>query len=181
MSDPLHDICGAALAGRALIAGEALGLIPLLSSRLPAVIAAAGALHLRHHQRQVRPLYRRLRLLCPVAPHKTSAPVYPLVTQKALLGRARELAGRGVTRMGIVTSGAAPSWKDFEQICAAARRIRQDVDIELCASLGAYLRRKGQKNSKKRVLAAIITILKPRAVFTPPFAARMTTRCVATP
>ena len=42
MPNSLHDICGAALAGRTLTAGEALEFIPLLSSRLPAVMAAVG-------------------------------------------------------------------------------------------------------------------------------------------
>jgi biotin synthase len=77
--------------------------------------------------------------------HKTDAPVYPLITEGALLNRARELAGRGVTRMGIVTAGAILSDKDFARVCASARRIRQEVDIELCASLGALTKDRAEE------------------------------------
>ena len=142
MSNLLYDMCAAILAGRALTAKEALELIPLLSSRLPAIIAAAGLISgpRRFTCGIINAKSGRCAADCVFCAqsrhHKTSAPVYPLITEAALLDRARELAGRGVTRMGIVTAGTALSDKDFARICAAARRIRQEVYIELCASLG---------------------------------------------
>ena len=151
MLDPIHKICDAALAGRALSAVEALELIPLLSSRLPALVAASGLIAgpERFTCGIINAKSGRCTEDCAFCAqsrhHKTNAPAYPLVTGEALLGRARELAERGVTRMGIVTSGAGPSREDFEQICAAARHIRQEVDIELCASLGALSPDKAQK------------------------------------
>ena len=147
MSDPLRDLCGAALAGRALTAAEALELIPYFSSRLPAIIAAAGLLAgfssapKRFTCGIINAKSGRCSEDCAFCAqsrhHNSSAPVYPLVTNEALLARARDLAARGATRMGIVTSGAALGGKDFTRICAAARHIRQEVDIGLCASLGA--------------------------------------------
>lgn len=69
--------------------------------------------------------------------HMTGTPVHPLLPASKIHERACLLAENGVTRMGIVTSGAGPSEADFDKICAIARKIREDVGIELCASLGA--------------------------------------------
>ncbi len=70
------------------------------------------------------------------ASHDSNPPVYPLVDSDELLRRAEILAEAGVTRMGMVTSGTAPTPGDFEKLCAAAERIRARVDIGLCASFG---------------------------------------------
>lgn len=68
--------------------------------------------------------------------HNTDTPVYALVGEEKLYAHASSLAEAGVTRMGIVTSGAGPSGRDFETICRAARRIVESVGIKVCASLG---------------------------------------------
>jgi biotin synthase len=142
MPDPIHKICNAALAGHALSATEALELIPLVSSHLPSLIAATGLIAgpERFTCGIINAKSGRCTEDCAFCAqslyHKTNAPVYPLLAEEKLLGRASELAERGVTRMGIVVSGAGPSQEDFEHICAAARLIREEVNIELCASLG---------------------------------------------
>ena len=68
--------------------------------------------------------------------HNTGAPVHPLVSEEKLLQRAATLASAGVDFMGIVTSGAALTGRDFDRVCRAARRISRETDIRLCASLG---------------------------------------------
>lgn len=68
--------------------------------------------------------------------YKTQSAVYPLVTEDTLLKHAEKLAGSGASYMGIVTSGTAPTDKDLDNICKAAERIKENVDIKLCASLG---------------------------------------------
>ena len=151
MLDPIPYICNAILTGRALLAEEALTLIPLFSARPTAIIAAAGLTS------------RPERFTCGIINaksghcsedcvfcaqscyHSTNAPIYSLVTEETLLRRACELAGHGITRMGIVTAGADTCGRDFEDLCAAARRIRQTVNIELCASLGALTPEKARK------------------------------------
>jgi biotin synthase len=70
------------------------------------------------------------------AHYKTSASVYPLVGEDALMQHARFLADTHVDYMGIVISGTGPSERDFENICSAVSHIRQRVGIKLCASLG---------------------------------------------
>ena len=68
--------------------------------------------------------------------HGGNAPVYPLLSREKLLLQAESFAAAGLRFMGIVTSGACPTPRDFEHICEAARHIRARVDIRLCASLG---------------------------------------------
>lgn len=68
--------------------------------------------------------------------HDTAAAVYDLISEAALLERARLLAGSGVDYMGVVTSGTGPTARDFELICEAAVRIKRETGIRLCASLG---------------------------------------------
>lgn len=53
-----------------------------------------------------------------------------------MLFRAERFAVDGVDYMGIVTSGGGPGRADFEAICRMAERIRKNVGIKLCASLG---------------------------------------------
>ena len=50
--------------------------------------------------------------------------------------QAEELAANNVDRFGIVTSGTAPSDRDFDALCESALRIGREVKIGLCASLG---------------------------------------------
>ena len=70
------------------------------------------------------------------AHHQTDSPVYPLYDTDTLLRRAEELAANNVDRFGIVTSGTAPSDRDFDALCESALRIGREVKIGLCASLG---------------------------------------------
>ena len=70
------------------------------------------------------------------AHYRTDAPVYPLHDAETLLRRAEELAEANVDRFGIVTSGTALNDRDLDALCEAAARIRREVPISLCASLG---------------------------------------------
>lgn len=70
------------------------------------------------------------------AHYETGAPVFPLVDEDAVLRKAQELADAGARRFGIVTSGTAPSDADMDALYRMVRRIRQEVPIVVCASLG---------------------------------------------
>lgn len=65
---------------------------------------------------------------------KTTA--YPLLDASTLYKHAERLASRGVTHMGIVTSGTSPSKADFDRLCETAALITANLPIKLCASLG---------------------------------------------
>lgn len=139
------SVLAAACAGRALSGDEAEKLPGLLPGGFTDLLAAAGA---------ARAAGRTTPFTCGIINaksgrcgedcafcaqsryHSTGAAVHPLISEEKLLKRAETLAKAGVNYMGVVTSGASPTGRDFDRICRAARRISQAVGIRLCASLG---------------------------------------------
>lgn len=61
---------------------------------------------------------------------------YALQSVEKIVEGAREAARLKAMRYCIVTSGRQPVASDFEVICEAARRIKREVPIQLCTSLG---------------------------------------------
>lgn len=70
------------------------------------------------------------------AHYRTGAPEFGFCGEEKLLRRAEELARAGALRFGVVTSGSALGRADLDALCRAAQRIRREVGIRLCASLG---------------------------------------------
>lgn len=68
--------------------------------------------------------------------YTTKSKAYPLLDASTLYKHAERLASRGVTYMGIVTSGTSPSKADFDSLCETAALITANLPIKLCASLG---------------------------------------------
>lgn len=145
MPDPIQQIFHAAREGRALEAHEALALAAAPSEAFAAAVTAAAARPANSFPPRfscgiINAKSGRCGEDCAFCAqsryHTTGTPVYPLLSAEALYDRAHCLAERGVTRMGIVTSGAGPSAAELDKICAAAQHIREKVGIGLCASLG---------------------------------------------
>ncbi|MDD5678330.1 MAG: biotin synthase BioB [Kiritimatiellae bacterium] len=69
---------------------------------------------------------------------KSTAPVSTYAMQSAddILQGAREAQALKALRYCIVTSGRAPLEQELNTVCEAARRIKRDMPIQLCASLG---------------------------------------------
>lgn len=61
---------------------------------------------------------------------------YPLLSAEAILEGARAAYRRKAIRNCIVTSGRQASARDIETICDAAHRIKAELSIALCVSLG---------------------------------------------
>lgn len=61
---------------------------------------------------------------------------YPLIDQDKLVEEARSAKSAKATRYGIVSSGRAPTEREVDQLCEAIVRIKREVDIGICASLG---------------------------------------------
>ena len=62
---------------------------------------------------------------------------YPLRSADELVAGARQAAGMGAVKYGIVTSGRAPTGDVVETMCEAARRIRAEgLKLSICVSLG---------------------------------------------
>lgn len=71
------------------------------------------------------------------AHHCTGVKEYPLLDEDSLVAAARRAKEAGAVRFSIVTSGRNQgNPREFEQILAALRRIREEVGLEICCSLG---------------------------------------------
>jgi biotin synthase len=67
---------------------------------------------------------------------ETDIPHYPLLTPGEILEEAREAFKMKAFRYCIVTSGSGPSDGDIDALCDAVRRIKQEIPIRICTSLG---------------------------------------------
>lgn len=76
--------------------------------------------------------------------YKTSAPIFPMLSSDELLQKARRVNDYRVDRFGIVTSGKGPSNNDITTLSDAAKKIREQTDVQLCASLGLLTPQRAQ-------------------------------------
>ncbi len=67
---------------------------------------------------------------------KTESPCYALQTVEELVEGARDAHRLKAMRYCIVTSGKAPEPEELDIICEATRRIKDEIPIQICASLG---------------------------------------------
>ena len=69
--------------------------------------------------------------------YRTHVEVYPLVEVDTIVESAKIAQEHGAMRFGIVTSGRSVSDREIEIIAGAIERIRKELSIETCASLGS--------------------------------------------
>ena len=71
------------------------------------------------------------------AHYKTGVKEYGLLSQEEFFNAAKKAKEAGAVRFSIVTSGRGQSREDdFANICKALKRIKEELHIEVCASLG---------------------------------------------
>lgn len=71
------------------------------------------------------------------AHYDTGVEEYPLLAEDEIVAAAKKAKAAGAVRFSIVTSGRGQSkTDDFENICKTLIRIKREVGIEICASLG---------------------------------------------
>ena len=126
------------------------------------VLQAAFRVRQRYHGRDVRihVLRNAKSGLCPEdcafcsqsVKFDTGVDRYPLQTVEELVAGAREAAAMGAVKYCMVTSTRGPSERDLDVICEAVRRIKAELAINVCTSLG--LLKEGQA---ERLAAAGIT------------------------
>lgn len=68
--------------------------------------------------------------------YRTAAEEYPLLGGAELCAHARDSFRRGVPRYSIVASGRALGGAELARLCESIRRIRAEVGVEVCVSLG---------------------------------------------
>src|SRR5689334_15208246 len=69
----------------------------------------------------------------------------PMKTADELLAGARRAFAARAKRYCMVTATRGPSQRDLDTICEAAERIKAEMDIELCASLGLLTEAKAER------------------------------------
>lgn len=147
-----NSLADRTLAGHDVTTDEALAVLRAPDDDLLPLLHAAFRLRARHHGRDVRihVLRNAKSGLCPencafcsqsVAFH-TEAPRYQMQTVEELVDGAREAARMGAVKYCMVTSTRGPSQRELDVVCEAVRRIKAEVHIRVCTSLG--LLREGQ-------------------------------------
>ncbi|MDU7337092.1 MAG: biotin synthase BioB [Clostridium sp.] len=68
--------------------------------------------------------------------HKTGVDEYPLLTVDRIVKEGLQTAKQGVDRFSVVTSGVRVSDAEVDILCRAYSKIREESDIQLCASHG---------------------------------------------
>lgn len=141
---------------------EALAVLTSGDDELLEVLAAAFRLRRAHHGRDVRihVLKNAKSGLCPEdcafcsqsVHFHTGVDRYPLQSVEELVAGAREAAALGAVKYCMVTSTRGPSERDLDVVCEAVRRIKSELNLNVCTSLG--LLREGQA---ERLAAAGVT------------------------
>ncbi len=61
---------------------------------------------------------------------------YPMQTPDEIVAGARDARALNALRYCVVTSGRGPDESDLDAVCAAVRRIKAEIPIQVCTSLG---------------------------------------------
>jgi len=134
------------LAGRTLSREQCRAVLVCPPSRLLELLQAAFRVRERHFGRRViiQQLINAKSGLCPEdcaycaqsAVSRADIERYPLLDEAKILEGAFRARESEALRYCIVTSGNAPNKNELESFCRTVRKIKEKVDIEVCASLG---------------------------------------------
>jgi biotin synthase len=77
----------------------------------------------------------------------SAAPIdkYPLRPAEEIIRAARQAKANGAYRYCIVTSGRAPTDSEVDAVADVVRKIKQDIDIDICCCLGLLTEQKAQR------------------------------------
>jgi biotin synthase len=144
-----------AIAGEALEREEARAVLRCPDDELLALLDAAFRVRRTFHARKVRihVLQNARSGACPEdckfcsqsSAYDTPAEEYPLQTVDELVAGARRAKAAKAWKYCMVTATRGPSRKDLDVICEAAQRIKAEMDITLCASLGLLTEEKAKR------------------------------------
>ncbi|MBI3785325.1 MAG: biotin synthase BioB [Deltaproteobacteria bacterium] len=146
MKDRFSDWTRLALDDALLPRADALAMLGDVDMDVLRLAAAAGDVRMAHFGRKVKvhQINNIKNGLCPedcgyCAQSKVSdAPLkrYPTKDEEAILQEAREAKQRGVYRYCMVASGRAPTPREATQLARILSRIRDEVGIRTCLSVG---------------------------------------------
>ncbi len=141
-----NTLAGRVLDGEPATADEALAVLSSTDDELLGLLDAAFRIRLRHHGRDVRlhVLRNAKSGLCPEdcafcsqsVVHHTEVNRYRLQSADELVAGAHEAHRMGAVKYCMVTATRGPSDRELDTICDAVRRIKAEVPINVCTSLG---------------------------------------------
>jgi biotin synthase len=141
-----NALAGRVLDGEPATADEALAVLSSSDDELLGLLDAAFRIRLRHHGRDVRlhVLRNAKSGLCPEdcsfcsqsVVHHTGVNRYRLQSADELVAGAHEAHRMGAVKYCMVTATRGPSDRELDTICDAVRRIKAEVPINVCTSLG---------------------------------------------
>lgn len=134
------------LQGRGISRLEALDVVRAPDAETPEILRAALRVREFHHGRTVK-IHILLNAKSGLCPEDCSfcaqsafarAPVekYRLMSQERIVRAAEQAARAGAWKFCIVTATRGPSERDLDVICSAVRRIKAEVGVRVCTSLG---------------------------------------------
>lgn len=134
------------LSGQQVGKTEALAVLESPDDELLAVLDAAFQVRLAHFGRGVRlHVIRNAKsgacgedcAYCSQSSHAAEpTTIYPMQNPEDILHGARDAQAMGAFRYCVVSSGRQPSAADLAAACEAARRIKREVSVQLCHSMG---------------------------------------------
>jgi biotin synthase len=134
------------LDGHEVTPDEARAVLHSPDDELLAVLDGAFRLRSRHHGREVRlhVLQNAKRGRCSEdcafcsqsSRHETGLDSYRMQTVEELVEGARKAHAMGAVKYCMVTATRGPSQRDLDTVCEAVRRIKAEMTINVCTSLG---------------------------------------------
>ncbi len=135
-----------ALDGQRISRSEGLRVLECPDEQLLDLLAAAYRVRRRHFGNRVQLYFLRNAKsgLCSedcgycsqAVDSQAPIPKYPLVSEEELLAGARQAAANKARTYCIVSSGRGPTEREVERVAAAVRRIKQELGLHVCCSLG---------------------------------------------
>ncbi|WP_428267277.1 biotin synthase BioB [Haliangium sp.] len=152
---PWQQFADRALAGEALDRADCRRVLEAPTDQLLPLLDAAFRVRRAHFGRRVHiHVLENAKLgSCPEdcgfcsqsGPHGSPAGEAPIETIDTLVAGAHRAAERQAKRYCMVTATRGPSSRDLDVVCEATRRIKAELDIEVCASLGLLTAEKAKR------------------------------------
>ncbi len=140
------DLAAQALAGDPITRDDARAVLHAPDDELLPLLDAAFRVRARFHDRDVRlhVLQNAKSGRCPEdcafcsqsSRYDTGVDAYRLQTVEELVDGARKAHAMGAVKYCMVTATRGPSQRDLDTICEAVRRIKAELNINVCTSLG---------------------------------------------
>ena len=160
------------LSGTTISREEALRVASAPDEDLLAVLHAAFRIRHRHHGREVRVhVLQNAKsgvcaedcAFCSQSLHfESNVPQYGMQDVEELVDGAKEAHDMGAVTFCIVTATRGPTDEEVETVCEATRRIKEQWDMDVCASLGLLRDGQAERLAEAGWTATTTTWKRPR-------------------